>query len=121
MDSVWPPYWGLFRTILLPDNIKRIDPDVHNGGRNASPRKECLMFSPSRWLLIPAVLTGWLGLTAAARAVVAPVIKDDGKFFSAEAVNKANAEIKKIAQDYNKDLLIETFPEVLADRKPDYK
>lgn len=34
-----------------------------------------MVFS-SRWLLIPAVLAGWLGLAAALPAAVAPVIKD---------------------------------------------
>src|SRR5579875_2331013 len=79
------------------------------------------MFSISRWLLIPALLIGWLGLSTGAFAAVAPVIKDDGKFFSAEAVEKANAQIKKIAQDYDKDLLIETFPTIPADLKKDYQ
>src|SRR5262249_14072226 len=45
----------------------------------------------------------------------------DGKFFSAEAGNKANQKIKKIAQDYNKDLLIETFAQIPADLQKDYK
>ena len=80
------------------------------------------MVSASRWLLMPVLLAGWLGLTAAASAAnVAPLIKDDGKFFSADAVAKANQKIKKIAQDFNKDLLIETFPEIPADLKKDYK
>jgi len=70
------------------------------------------MVSTSRWLLLPAVLLSCLGLTAVAWASVAPVIKDDGKFFSEAAITKANAEIKKIAQDFDKDLLIETFPEI---------
>ncbi|MGH7226830.1 MAG: TPM domain-containing protein, partial [Gemmataceae bacterium] len=78
------------------------------------------MVSNVRWLLIPTLLMGWLGLTVVASAAVAPIIKDDGKFFSAEAVNKANDKIKKIAQDHNKDLLIETFPEIPADLKKDY-
>ena len=80
------------------------------------------MRSISRWLLIPALLTGWLGLTIlASAAAVAPVIKDDGKFFSEEAVKKANAQIRKIAQDYNKDLLVETVAEIPAALKNDYK
>ena len=79
------------------------------------------MISHSRWLLVPTLLMGWLGLTAVASAAVAPVIKDDGKFFSPEAVHKANEKIKKIAQEYNKDLLIETFPEIPPDLKKDYQ
>jgi len=79
------------------------------------------MVSASRYLLIPVLLAGWLGLIAPASAAVAPVIKDDAKFFSAEAVDRANKKIKEIAQKYNKDLLIETFPEIPEDRRKDYK
>src|SRR5215469_6823444 len=107
---------------LAPDNIREASPGVHGGCPNLLQRRQCLMVSASRWLLMPVLLAGWLGLTVAASgANVAPVIKDDGKFFSADAVAKANQKIKKIAQDYNKDLLIETFPEIPADLKKDYK
>ena len=53
------------------------------------------MIPITRWLLVPALLIGWLGLSAGAFTAVAPVIKDDGKFFSAEAVEKANSLIGK--------------------------
>ncbi len=79
------------------------------------------MVSASRWLLIPALVAGCLGLTVPASAAnVAPIIKDDGKFFSGDAVTKANKKIKEIAQTYDKDLLIETFPEIPESRKKDY-
>jgi len=48
-------------------------------------------------------------------------IKDEGKFFSADAVSKAEQRIKEIKEQTSKDLLIETFPEIPADRKKDYK
>src|SRR5688572_19219071 len=51
-----------------------------------------------------------VGLALARPAgAVAPEIKDEGKFFGAEAVKKANDEIRTIARKHNKDLLIETF------------
>jgi uncharacterized membrane protein YgcG len=49
-------------------------------------------------------------------AAVAPEIKDDAKFFSPEAVKKANADIREIMRRYGRDLLIETFPSAPADR-----
>src|SRR5690349_10173017 len=122
MDSDWPQPRGLFRKARTPDNIREVSRRVHGGRPKLSQRRECLMVSASRWLLIPALVAGWLGLAALAPAAnVAPVIKDDGKFFSAEAVSKANKKIKEIAQNYNKDLLIETFSEIPADRKESYK
>jgi hypothetical protein len=42
-------------------------------------------------------------------AAVAPEIKDGGKFFSADAIKKADNQIREIARDYDRDLLIETF------------
>jgi hypothetical protein len=56
------------------------------------------------------VAVGLLLTLAGRAAAVAPVIKDEGKFFSPEAVKKANEEIRAIYRRYNKDLLIETFP-----------
>jgi hypothetical protein len=51
-----------------------------------------------------------VALTLAGRAAaVAPQIKDDGKFFSADAVKKANDDIREISRKYDKDLLVETF------------
>jgi hypothetical protein len=51
-----------------------------------------------------------LALVFAGRTdAVAPEIRDGGKFFSAEAIKKANKEIHEIAKKYDRDLLIETF------------
>jgi uncharacterized membrane protein YgcG len=61
-----------------------------------------------------AIMVGFV-LADEARAV-APEIKDDGKFFSAEAIKKANKQIKEIARKYDKDLLIETFAAVPGDQ-----
>lgn len=77
------------------------------------------MFRTSCRALALAALAGWLAVAAPVSAAVAPVIKDDGKFFSDEAREKADRKIKEIYREYNKDLLIETFPEVPADRAKD--
>jgi hypothetical protein len=56
----------------------------------------------------------WLALSTVGLAV-APEIKDEGKFFSADAVKKANEIIREIAGKSGKDLLIETFATVPGD------
>jgi hypothetical protein len=53
-------------------------------------------------------------LLAAGAELVAPEIRDDGKFFSAEAVKKANERIAEISRKYDRDVLIETFATVPA-------
>ncbi|HLJ92492.1 MAG TPA: TPM domain-containing protein [Gemmataceae bacterium] len=47
---------------------------------------------------------------------VAPEIKDGGKFFSADAIRKANKEIREIAKEYDRDLLIETVMTIPGDQ-----
>jgi TPM domain len=47
---------------------------------------------------------------------VAPVIKDDAKYFTPEAIKKANEQIREIARKHGMDLLIETFESVPADQ-----
>ena len=49
-------------------------------------------------------------------ALVAPEIKDEGKFFSADAVKKANDIVREISRQSGRDLLVETFPTVPADQ-----
>src|SRR5947209_14362260 len=67
------------------------------------------MRSMSLWAVL-------LWLTAAFRVgAVAPEIRDEAKFFSPEAVKKANEQIREIFAKHGKDLLIETFPSVPAD------
>jgi len=48
-------------------------------------------------------------LAAGRAAAIAPQIKDDGKFFSPAAIQKANEQIREIARKYDVDLLIETY------------
>ena len=71
--------------------------------------------SAARWLLALLVLTVWLGSAPLAPAAVTPKVNDEGKFFSPEAVEKANQKIREIYKDLNKELLIETVPAVPAD------
>jgi uncharacterized membrane protein YgcG len=47
---------------------------------------------------------------------VAPEIKDSAKFFSPDAVAKANKDIHDIARKYQRDLLVETFITVPGDQ-----
>jgi uncharacterized membrane protein YgcG len=61
------------------------------------------------------VLAAWLALGARAVAV-APEIRDEGKFFSPEAVKKANEQIRDIYSKHGKDVLIETFASVPPDQ-----
>jgi uncharacterized membrane protein YgcG len=63
---------------------------------------------PGRSSLLPLALAACLAPAGPAFAV-APEIKDDGKFFSADAIKKANEEIRDIARKYDRDLLVETI------------
>src|SRR5438132_11429576 len=65
-----------------------------------SCRHRRLVLSSTMMLLL--TLSGWA-------LAVAPEIRDGGKFFSGEAIKKANKEIHEIAKKYDRDLLIETF------------
>jgi len=74
------------------------------------------MVAHYRWAgVVGLLVAGCLTLTVAS-APVAPEIKDQGKFFSAEAVKKADEEIRLIAQKYDRDVLIETYPSPPADQ-----
>ncbi len=75
------------------------------------------MVSRTRWLLLLGLLVVWLGLASPAPAVFPPPIKDDGKFFSAEFVEKANKKIKEIYSSSKKDLVIETYATVPEGKK----
>jgi uncharacterized membrane protein YgcG len=67
-------------------------------------------------LLALLALVAVLGAATAAARAVAPEIRDLGKFFSAEAVKKADADIREIARKHGLDLLIETYATVAADQ-----
>ena len=60
-----------------------------------------------RWLWLPLFATGLLlaGPASAARADV----RDNGKYFSKETIEKANEIIRDIRKDTSKDMVVETF------------
>ena len=72
------------------------------------------MPSWNRWHVVGGVILTALAVAAPVRAV-APEIKDEAKFFTPDAIKKANKEIRDLARKYDKDLLIETFPTVPGD------
>ena len=85
-------------------------------GRLAEWRSALCYLTPShlaRWVWLPLVLGLSLGSSAFA---IVPQVKDDGKFFSAEAVEKANRVIGEIEHQFHRDLVIETFATVPADK-----
>src|SRR5262245_56929738 len=68
---------------------------------------------------LAAGLAGWLTSAASADPNVAPVIKDDGKFFSDKARAEADKKIREIYGDYGRDFLVETFAEAPDDKAKD--
>ncbi len=62
------------------------------------------------------LLLAFFFATAATALAVAPEVQDQGKFFSAEAVKKANEQIREIYRKHDFDLLIETFATIPADQ-----
>jgi hypothetical protein len=65
-------------------------------------------------LLVAALVLGGPGT---AQAVYPPPVKDEAKFFSADALGKANKKVKEIYDKYKKDVVVETFAAVPADLK----
>jgi uncharacterized membrane protein YgcG len=68
-----------------------------------------------------AVLAGWLALAGPAAAVFPPPVKDEAKFFSAEALERANKKIRQLYTDFACDVVVETVPAVPADMEAKYK
>jgi uncharacterized membrane protein YgcG len=64
--------------------------------------------------LAPA-LVAW-GFLAGAALAVAPQVRDRGKFFSPEAVKKANGQIRELYRKYTQDVLIEAYDTVPTDQ-----
>src|SRR5581483_2581807 len=48
-------------------------------------------------------------------------VRDDGGFFSADAVDRANSAIGQMKQETGRDLLIETFPSIPQERADQYR
>src|SRR3954453_5044068 len=79
------------------------------------------MHLSARSAIVPALLAGCLATAGRAAAVSPPPVKDEGKFFSAEALDKANRKIKQIYQRFQKDVVIETFAAIPTDLEKKYK
>src|SRR5262245_10503189 len=56
-----------------------------------------------------AALACGLLVVGTARAVFPPPIKDEGKFFTKEGLEKANKKIRAIYEKYKKDVVVETM------------
>lgn len=74
-----------------------------------------------RWQLRALCVACWLGIIGSAQAVFPPPIKDDGKFFNPETLEKAAKKIRDIYSTYFKDVVIETFAAIPADLEKKYK
>src|SRR5262245_26241829 len=68
-----------------------------------------------------ALSIGWLGLARPAAAVYPPPVKDDGKFFTAKGLEKANGKIKDIYTKYKKDVVVETIDALSVDQEKTFK
>jgi uncharacterized membrane protein YgcG len=58
---------------------------------------------------------GLLGVSTAL-AVFPPPIKDDGKFFTKEGLDRANKKIRDIYEKYKKDVVVETMTSLTAEQ-----
>ena len=67
------------------------------------------------------VAVAWLGLTGPVRAVFPPPVKDDGKFFTKEGLDKANKKIREIYEKYKKDVVIETLASLTPEQEKKLK
>jgi uncharacterized protein len=79
------------------------------------------MYPIKRWILSALVLVGLLSATGVALAALVSEVKDEAGFFSADAIKKANREIKNIKDSFKKDLVIETMKGIPADKKGEYE
>ena len=74
------------------------------------------MLGAARWALAPALIAGWLLLLLPGTALaINPQVHDNGKFFDAETIRKADAAIKRIEQKYKIDVVVETYKEIPDD------
>jgi uncharacterized membrane protein YgcG len=67
------------------------------------------------------VLAAWLLPAGPAQAVYPPPVKDDGKFFTKEGLEKANKKIREIYEKYRKDVVVETLAELTEEQKKKMK
>lgn len=77
-------------------------------------RRRCLT-------LLVALIPCWLVPTGPARAVYPPAIKDDGKFFAKDTLDKANQKIRDLYEKYRKDVVLETYATLSAEQEKKLK
>jgi uncharacterized protein len=70
--------------------------------------------------ITPFVFAAWLGVVAASPGALAAGVSDEGGFFSAAAVEKADAKINEIYREYGKGLLIDTVAGVPESQQAKY-
>jgi hypothetical protein len=73
------------------------------------------MLRSARHTLVSILLIGCFAAVARAGAL-APGVRDEAAYFKPQTVQKANEEIKDLQRELHKDLLIETFKTVPADK-----
>jgi hypothetical protein len=74
-----------------------------------------------RWPVVLFLLFAWVGPAEPARAVFPPAIKDEGKLFSAETLDRANKKIHDIYRTFHNDVVIEALAKIPADLETKYK
>src|SRR5262249_335014 len=79
------------------------------------------MFRVKRWIPSALAFAGLLAVSGIAYAALVSEVKDDGGFFSADAIKKANREIKDIKDQTKHDLVMETYKEIAADKKASFE
>jgi hypothetical protein len=67
-------------------------------------------------LVVTAALACGLLVVGTAFAVYPPPVKDEGKFFSKEALEKADKKIRSIYEKYKKDVVVETMGALNAEQ-----
>jgi uncharacterized membrane protein YgcG len=71
--------------------------------------------------LLPAVLLCGLVAAGPAWAVYPPPVKDEGKFFSKDTLEKADKKVREIYDLFHKDVVVETYPAIPANLEAKYK
>jgi uncharacterized membrane protein YgcG len=91
----------------------KVEVDMTHHGHPTSASLRSAGLAVGRWVLIPLCLT--FVAASPARAIV-PELQDGAAFFKPETIAKANDILAEIGKNHKKDLLIETYATVPADK-----
>ena len=81
-----------------------------------------MFFRYRSFLLVTCLVAfDWLGINGLVSVAATYQVKDEGKFFSTEAVQKADQRIQEIHRDFHKTLFIDTVRKLPMDLVPQYK